>query len=162
MNSTHPYEVATIADELLKIGKSRGETMSPMKLNKMVYVAHGWFLGMYDRKLIRNRIEAWKFGPVIPDLYRATKSYGKTEIPLERIGNPDDTHVELEVRTFLESVYDTYGHLTAIDMSALTHRSCTPWDLIHVKDQPEIENPTPLIKSYYKEMLDDWQQAESA
>ena len=114
MDTTHIYNVIRIADELLKIGKGRDETMSPMKLNKMAYIAQGWFLAMHGRKLFRNRIEAWKYGPVIPDLYRATKHHGREGVPLDKIGEPDDVQVAPEVRKFLESVYGRYGGLNCL------------------------------------------------
>ena len=38
-----------------------------MQLLKLIYVAHGWHLETSSgNPLIQNKIEAWKFGQVIP------------------------------------------------------------------------------------------------
>ena len=84
------YDVLTVADTILKIAKSKGKALTPMQLVKLTYIAHGWSLALSERDLFKNRIEAWRYGPVIPDLYQATKNFGRSEIPLERVGTPDD------------------------------------------------------------------------
>ncbi len=62
------YNAITVADELLRLAKRSGISLSPMKLMKLVYIAQGWHLAIKDAVLFGNRIEAWKYGPVIPDL----------------------------------------------------------------------------------------------
>lgn len=76
------YDVLTVADAILKIAKSKGVSLTPMQLMKLVYIAHGWSLGLRGIDLFRNRIEAWQYGPVMPDLYHATKQFGRNPIPL--------------------------------------------------------------------------------
>ena len=70
--------------------------------------------------LFGNRIEAWRYGPVIPDLYHATKSYGREPIPLSAIGDAGDIQVSTDVRVFLEEAFSKYGHLDE------TQRRTTP------------------------------------
>ncbi|UOA14492.1 Panacea domain-containing protein [Sulfitobacter dubius] len=151
--NTQMYDALTIADAMLKIGKRKGQTMTPMKLLKLVYIAHGFSLALLNRDLFQNRIEAWKFGPVIPDLYQATKRFGREEIPLNLIGDPEDTSVDPEVQSFLEDVYEKYGHLNGIQLSYLTHQSGTPWDQVY---DPRFRNepiPDDLIADHYRGML---------
>ncbi|MCK0536567.1 Panacea domain-containing protein [Alcanivorax quisquiliarum] len=71
------YDVLTVADTILKAAKSRDRRLTPMQLMELVYIAHGWNLGMRNIDLFQNRIEAWQYGPVIPDLYHATKQFGR-------------------------------------------------------------------------------------
>ena len=47
----------------------------------MVYMAHGLTLAVTDKPLIHDRIEAWKYGPVIPLLYHELKRWGNTQVP---------------------------------------------------------------------------------
>jgi uncharacterized phage-associated protein len=79
------YRAVIIVDEILKISKKQGFALTPMQLLKLVYIAHGWALMILERDLFADRIEAWKYGPVIPVLYHATKHFGRNPIPLELI-----------------------------------------------------------------------------
>lgn len=56
-----PYPAIAIANYFLKLGKERGIAINPMKLNKLVYLAHGWHLALYDLSLIDEMVEAWTF-----------------------------------------------------------------------------------------------------
>ena len=71
----------TVADDILKLAKRRGMVLTPMQLMKLVYIAYGWYLAMHNARLFDDRIEAWKYGPVIPNLYHATKHFGGNIIP---------------------------------------------------------------------------------
>jgi uncharacterized phage-associated protein len=44
--------------------------VSAMKLQKLVYYSQAWHAVWTDKELFENRIEAWKDGPVCPDLWR--------------------------------------------------------------------------------------------
>lgn len=153
MNAAPTYDALTIADELLKIAKARGLPLTPMKLMKLTYIAHGWALAILKRDLFRNRIEAWKYGPVIPDLYQATKRFGRGDIPANLIGDPSVHSVDEETHEFLEQVIQKYGNFSAIGLSNLTHQSGTPWDRVYMPGMMHIEIPDDLIKSHYEEML---------
>ena len=65
-----------VANELIELAKQEGRAFTPLQLLKLVYIAHGWMLGLRQKPLIRDRIEAWKYGPVIPALYHDLKRYG--------------------------------------------------------------------------------------
>ena len=159
MNALPVYSAITIADEILKIAKAHGQTVSPMKLMKLVYIAHGWALAVLRRDLFNNRIEAWPYGPVIPDLYHATKRYGAREIPLGDVGAPSEVLVDRETRAFLESVYRLYGNYSAIGLSDMTHQAGTPWQKQYVPGKRGIEIPDQLISEHYEGLLRDRQPA---
>lgn len=142
------YSAITIADELLKIAKRKGRRLTPLQLMKLVYIAHGYSLAVLNRDLFSDRIEAWKYGPVIPDLYRATKHYGRHEIPTDRIDDTPST-VDDQVQAFLEEVFAKYGHLSGFALSSLTHKSGTPWDKVYRGGVYNAEIPDSLIREHY-------------
>jgi len=149
------YSAITVADEFLKIAKRNNKMLSPMQLMKLVYIAHGWALAVLQRDLFSNRIEAWKYGPVIPDLYQATKQFGRDPIPLTLIDEAADSGIDTPTKAFLEDVYSKYGHLSAIDLSNLTHQSGTPWDQRYESWAKGIEIPNDLIAQHYIEKLNE-------
>lgn len=152
MSDAQVYNALTIADEILRIAKRNGEFLTPMKLMKLTYIAHGWSLALLNRDLFRNRIEAWQYGPVIPDLYQATKIYGRVPIPPSKINDAAPSNVDIQVRALLEEVWAKYGGYDAIALSNMTHMSGTPWDIVYKPGRKGIEISDELIKSHYKDL----------
>ena len=70
-----------VADFLLA---NSDRKLTPMEVNKLVYISHGWMLALHDESLISEKIEAWKHGPVIPSLYHKFKMYGAE--PIDALG----------------------------------------------------------------------------
>ena len=140
-----------IADDILKLAKRRGVALTPMQLMKLVYISYGWYLAMQDMKLFDDRIEAWKYGPVIPDLYQATKRFGREAIPHDLIADSDLSRPDLE--TFLSGVVENYGKYSGIALSNLTHRDGTPWKQIFNPDFFDTEIPDELIREHYRQGL---------
>ena len=145
------YSVITVADEMLKIAKAQGRKLTPLQLMKLVYIAHGWSLGLRNVDLFDDRIEAWKYGPVIPDLYRVTKHFGRSEIPFDKITDAP-SGVSEEDSAFLSDVFSKYGHMSGIQLSNLTHKSGTPWAQVYERDVFGIEIKDDLIKKHYTEL----------
>jgi len=121
------HDVLTVADMLLKIGKTKGKTLTPQHLNKLTYLAQGWSLALRDKPLFNNRIEAWAYGPIIPDLYHATKGTGNAPIPVDMIDASDNHRMSSDERLFLEQVFDKYEHLDGIALGELTSMTHSPW-----------------------------------
>ena len=71
------------------IDEDAGDTISNLKLQKLVYYAQGFHLALFDRPLFNEEVKAWMHGPVVPDLYHEYKIYGSNAIPM-----PDDFDVE--------------------------------------------------------------------
>src|SRR4051812_39910789 len=90
-----PYPAAAIANEFLRLAKEDKAQISPLKLQKLVYFAHGWYLALAGKPLIEERVQAWQFGPVIPTLYREFKRYGNSPIasPAMREDWIDEDHL---------------------------------------------------------------------
>jgi len=55
--------------------------LSNLELQKLLYLAEMYNLGMYDEPLIDGEFEAWDYGPVVPDVYLRTRGFGKDPIP---------------------------------------------------------------------------------
>lgn len=124
----------SVANFFLELAKARGEKISPMKLQKLVYYAHGWFAGYTGKPLINESVEAWQYGPVIPSLYREFKRFGSGDITGKACEMEGLEYVEVPppqdegMRKFLTSVWDSYGKYTGITLSEMTHAAGSPWE----------------------------------
>lgn len=130
-----------IANEFLR--KDGGASLTQMQLQKLVYFAHGWSLGLLGQPLTIEQPEAWDYGPVYADLYDHTKLFGRS--PIGRELTPDDdqparffghgtpkaapyrAQLTGSERAIIDQVWARYGRLSGARLSALTHQDGTPW-----------------------------------
>lgn len=134
-----------VANKLIQLAKEENKTLTPMKLIKLVFLCHGWMLGLYGRHLIKDSIEAWRYGPVIPNLYSKIKHFRSDPVTLI------DEYSEIftpEEEDLIKQVYHVYGNFDGIQLSALTHEKNSPWDLSWNTRKHIISND--LIENYYK------------
>ncbi len=114
-----------VADYFLaSVDEEAGDSLSNLKLQKLVYYAQGFYLANYGKPLFPEQLEAWEHGPVVPELYRAFKQHGAEPIPL-----PDSLDFEkypAEVRELLDEVYSVYGQFSASKLRRMTHAEA-PW-----------------------------------
>lgn len=145
------YDARQISNHLVEIAGQDKNTLTPMQVLKLVYIAHGYSLGFRGTPLINNRIEAWKYGPVIPDLYHAVKYW--RDQPVQNIAQVSDANLTDDDKSFVNEVYSAYKNYDGIQLSALTHRPLTPWDTVY--DPLVFGNPIPnnLIEHHYKTMV---------
>ena len=110
---------------LAKQDPRRGEPISNMKLQKLLYFAQGTCLAARDHVLWSGaRLKAWKFGPVVPDVWHTYKPNGSKPIP--PVVDLDETRYPEWAVDVMERVLAKYGPLTARKLSDLTHRE-PPW-----------------------------------
>ncbi|WP_115338160.1 Panacea domain-containing protein [Moraxella caviae] len=152
MISQAPYDVFAVADAILKITKERGRQLTPMQLVKLTYITHGFSLAIRNKPLFYNDIEAWKYGPVIPKLYHATKEYGRNPIPFSVIGDSQDIDIAFDDKQLVEKVLDKYQDLDGITLSYLTHKPGTPWSQVYnLGVNMPIDDE--MIKKHYQELV---------
>jgi len=147
------YTSFDIAKKILQIAKSEGEGVDPMKLLKMVYITHGWYLGFKDKPLINDSIQAWKFGPVIPDLYHAIKPYGSDNVDVNLMNIFSDKDVDSETEDFIKIIWKNYRAKSGLDLSGLTHKEGTPWSNTYIPGVSSIPIPNETIKDHYKSKI---------
>lgn len=124
------------------------DLLSNMKLQKLVYYAQGFYIAKFDRPLFNSTIEAWNYGPVIPDLYQEFKKYGKKPIKLNK--KLDFSKYNNQVREILDSVYVAFGQYSAWRLSQMTHDE-PPW-LVGNKNPDKIISLDEMNK-YFKTQL---------
>ena len=143
-----------VANEFIRLAEAEGKSLTPLQLIKLVYVAHGWMLALYQRPLITDRIEAWKYGPVIPDLYQSLKSYGAGNVT-ETIREPlRSAALDDQERDLIRQVYQRYGKKTGVQLSELTHRPGTPWHRTWEPDSMGLGISNDLIAEHYRRLVD--------
>jgi uncharacterized phage-associated protein len=149
MTSVKPQ---AIANAFLERARNEGRALTPLQVQKLVFLAHGWSLSLCGKGLIDEPIQKWTYGPVIRSLYDDFKSFGSDPIlqmatvyengefstPVER--SP-------EAASLFNFVWDRYKELTAGQLSRLTHLPGSPWSQVGKNEFI----PNWLVKQYYDE-----------
>lgn len=158
------YSPKSVANYFLDLARMQGEQLSPMKLQKLVYYAMGWFAGHTGKPLVNEAVEAWQYGPVFPSLYHEFKGFGSGTITrkatefdngfqLREVPTPEDPNV----RAFLDNVWSSYGKYTGIALSEMTHADGSPWDQTwrSANGVRNADIPFELISSHFKQAADN-------
>lgn len=96
--------------------------MTAMKLQKLVYYAQAWHTVWADDTLFDNTIEAWKDGPVCPDLWKNHASAFR----LSGLSKGDSENLNKREKKTIKQVLDFYGKRSAQWLSDLSHEE-DPW-----------------------------------
>jgi uncharacterized phage-associated protein len=138
-----PYNAKSVANWFLKRSFEAGRPIDHMKLQKLVFFAHGYYLAATNlnegefRPLVDEYFEAWPYGPVLPTVYDEFKEFGRGQI--NRLGlvyrrefgtNVVATPPEND-ETFdsvSEYVWNTYASKPSMALSDITHAVRGAWD----------------------------------
>lgn len=156
------YSAKEIANSFIKKAKEENDQkLDLMKLLKLIYIAHGMSLAVLDRPLIHEQVEAWKYGPVIPVVYRELKYSGFMPIhePIKGLLR-DERSFDPITRQLLKEIWEDYKENTGIDLSNWSHNADGPWyEIIEQveKDESPIYSgqiiPEIKIKTYFKKII---------
>ncbi len=122
--SSEPLTSAsTAAAYLCGIYDDQDTDFSMLKLQKLLYYAQGRCLAVFRRPLFGERIKAWEYGPVVPQV---RKAYEEFEGLLPRPDDLDLLSVDPQARAILDAVYAEYGQFAPWALVNMTHDE-RPW-----------------------------------
>jgi uncharacterized phage-associated protein len=152
-----PYDAATVANRFIELAEEQNRRLTPMQLIKLTYIAHGFSLAINRYPLIKEPVEAWRYGPVIPSLYRRMKSYGANGVdkPIgPGFGLSRNEQIDPADLGVIDAVYQQYGHLSGVQLSYLTHKKGTPWERTYRPDEYGAEMDNAVIGQHYDTLLE--------
>ncbi|CAM8505744.1 TPA: Panacea domain-containing protein [Morganella morganii] len=136
-----------VADYFLsRCDDESGDTISNMKLQKLVYYAQGFSLALLGHPLFENKIEAWMHGPVVPDLYHQYKSHGNCALPAPE--SVDESKFSEDELDLLNEVWDVFGQFSAWKLRNMTHEE-SPWKGNYVEGVGGSEIPLEDMAEYF-------------
>lgn len=151
------YNPKAIANWFLDRARRDATTLCPMRIQTLVYLAHGWHLGLRSEPLIDEEVQAWAYGPVVTSLYHEFKEFGAEEITRQassakmdpggawKAVRPNVPASDTDTVALLERVWEGYGRFSATQLSSMTHRPGTPWSV--ARDRMESGLRTTVIRN---------------
>jgi len=133
------YDVRDIANFVLEFAEDRRFPLTNLALQKLLYFTHGWFYALYEQPLIKNKFEAWQYGPVQRVIYdqfkscrdspirgiRATYIDPETGEPVYREPIIAPEHAEV-----IRGVLEKYRRYTAGQLVQESHAEDGPWEYV--------------------------------
>jgi uncharacterized phage-associated protein len=143
-----------VADYLLNECRERGEVLTNLKLQKLIYYAQAWFLGLHGRQMFEEDCEAWVHGPVVPSQYHRFSDYRWQPITGD-VAHPD---LPADIQKHLDKIIDMFGAGSAITLELMTHREL-PWIEARGDLPPNMPSNNPISKytmrDFYRAMSSD-------
>jgi uncharacterized phage-associated protein len=143
------------ANYLLGLAQKEGVSLTPLQVMKLTYMAHGWHLATYSTPLVHEAVQAWQYGPVLPNLYRMLKPFGRNPVDPSSLGRllfDRGTLTDGERRS-IESVFQGYGRYSGAALSNLTHKPGSPWSRVWRPGVPNLVIPDDLIRQHYTDAM---------
>ena len=138
-----------IANTFILAGAKEDIPLTPMKIQKLVYILYKHYYKQTKIKLFTENFEKWKYGPVLPSLYYEFKSFGAA--PVTKFARNASGAIEiidltsnLMINKIFEEIWNKYKKFSAIELSSFTHRENTAWsktDTNVLKDEDIIDEP---------------------
>ncbi len=145
-----PIEVAGWFTNI--IDRESGDSITHLKVQKLVYYSEAWSLALYDCSLFNDDIEAWAHGPVVPSLYHHLKSNGSSSLDVIEV----DICFDDQSLFVLNEVQRVYGEISAKRLEYLTHQE-QPWLEARGDLAPEAKCTNLILresmKAYYEGQL---------
>ena len=164
------YTAKAVANHFLDFGRTRESKISPLKIQKLVYISHGWHLALSGGEpLVSDEyVEAWQYGPVFPSVYHEFKHYGAspildyaTDYELVRskfkLVTPRVETDDVNAVALLGKIWKVYGDFSGTQLSGMTHAPGTPWDIVwnQNKGMRNVHIPNKLICDHYLGLMED-------
>jgi uncharacterized phage-associated protein len=128
---------AQVADYLVWLAAHECEDdpdfLTPLKLQKLLYYAQGWAFSEWGHALFPERIEAWRDGPVVPEVYARFK--GREKLPITPAPDAAPPQLDAETRAHVHSVWDAYKGYSGWALRDLTHAE-PPWLETYAPEDP--------------------------
>lgn len=119
------YSAIDIAKYIILFCKENGYSISNLKLQKLLYFVQAQFLITIGKPAFLEKIEAWDFGPVVPEVYQYFKVWGSSELPLFLAKNAKTKIHERDQRIMDEILGECAQH-SASFLVQITHNQA-PW-----------------------------------
>jgi uncharacterized phage-associated protein len=108
------------------LAKQSNWSLSNLELQKILYLAHMFYLGRTGEPLVHGQFEAWDYGPVHPDLYHKAKIFGSDNV--QNVFHANSDLSESPERKVIDEAYSSLGKVGAGYLVHATHRKDGAWE----------------------------------
>lgn len=117
-------DALNVARYFINLSSTDSESITNLKLQKLLYYAQGFSLGLEIGPLFSEPIQAWAHGPVVPVVYHEFKHFGSNEIR-ETYDLPEEAIKDYEAN-IIKVTWEIFKKHSGKVLEQMTH-SEDPW-----------------------------------
>lgn len=121
-----------VANTILLLAFNENIPVSPMKLQKLIYIVYKSFLKETQQKLFTESFSKWQYGPVVESVYYEFGCFGSK--PINKFARDAKGNVQVvalnksnPLSETIKAVWDKYKGYSGTTLSSLTHGENTAW-----------------------------------
>lgn len=137
------YDAITVSHYIIDYEESKGRTVSNLRLQKLLYFVQSIFLTIAGCPCFEEDLEAWDYGPVVPEVYRKYKIFGSTMIPPEE--NIDSLDIKDDDRYLIDYALDMCAKYTTRQLVDISHKQ-SPWKNAYVPGMNNVITKDAILK----------------
>lgn len=99
--------------------------ITPLALQKLLYYCNGFYYAMNFEGMFKDKCEAWKHGPVYPQIYKKYKNYTYNTL-FEKSKFFVDEIIDDDKKIIIDAVLESFGLYSAKCLELMTHEE-DPW-----------------------------------
>lgn len=145
------YSALEVSKYILSYCSKSGSPISNLQLQKILYFLQGEYYRRTFEPLFEEDICAWKFGPVVPEVYYEFCVYGGAAIV-----NQYEYEVDIydEDKVIINEIVDERKKVPVWKLVQETHENGTPWHKVFTTRGDRAMIPKTLISEYFSQRVD--------
>ena len=155
------YSCFQVACSILQSAKNQDIGVNSIKLVKLVYLCHGFYLALHGKGLVKENIEAWPYGVNIDRLYKALPKDVEQELTIFDIYQNIDKGTSVFVNPvgdldFINDVVKKYAALHGRALSSLTSHQIEAWKIAReISNNENVAIPDSLIRMSFENYINE-------
>nr|DAU87370.1 MAG TPA: hypothetical protein [Caudoviricetes sp.] len=121
------YSALDIAEYIVNRCALGEDPISNLQLQKILYYIQLNFLKRFNRCAFNDKIEAWRHGPVVKDVYKRYNIFGRHCI-IPFVANDNSSKFKSQDKEFIDQVIDVCTRLEPWELVDRSHTKGGPWD----------------------------------
>lgn len=121
------YTAMNVASEVVRQYERRQQSITNLKLQKILYYAQMKYMQQSNCALFGDDFQAWRHGPVIPEVYEVFRKYVSGNIDYkDKDVLENRVEISAEQKKVIEEIVDMTVNVKAWDLVEKTHQT-KPW-----------------------------------
>lgn len=133
---------AKVVEYIIYEAQKRKNPITNTKLQKLLYFVQGSYLAKHNKKAFEDNIIAWKYSPVVKDIYYKYSLYGAEPIITVK---KYDSKISLMLTNAIDIVLESFLDVNQTDLIEETIKPGSPWSYTDIDDVILVDD----IKDYF-------------